>query len=124
ILVVNRVEAEAITGLADPRAAAAWMRKQGAGLVLVTLGAEGCLAATEEGIRLYPAVPVTAIDTTGCGDTFCGVLAALLASGRGLDTAVDAAQRAAALTATRAGAYAALPSRDELGFLQAGRGEA
>ena len=124
ILVVNRVEAEAITGLADPRAAAAWMRKEGAGLVLVTLGAEGCLAAVKDGIRLYPAVPVTAVDTTGCGDTFCGVLAALLASGRGLDAAVDAAQQAAALTATRAGAYAALPSRDELGFLQAGRRDA
>lgn len=123
ILVVNRVEAEAITGLADPPAAAAWMRREGAGLVLVTLGAEGCLAVAEEGSRLHPAEPVATVDTTGCGDTFCGVLAASLASGGDLDAAVAAAQRAAALTATRAGAYAALPARDELGFLRAGSGD-
>jgi len=122
VVVVNRVEAEAITGQTDPRAAAAWMQDAGAGLVLVTLGAEGCLAAAEDGVRFHPAVPVTAVDTTGCGDTFCGVLAAMLADGRDLDAAVSDAQRAASLTARRPGAYAALPSRDEMGVLHAGRG--
>ena len=57
---------------------------------------------------------VAAVDTTGCGDAFCSVMAAALARGFTLDRAIAAAQKAAALTATRPGAFAALPSRAEL----------
>ena len=64
--------------------------------------------------RSFPAETVTAIDTTGCGDAFCGVMAAALARGFAIDRAIGAAQKAAALTATRPGAFLALPSREEL----------
>ncbi|CAN7613594.1 ribokinase [Phyllobacterium sp. LjRoot231] len=115
IVVVNRGEAEAITGLLDPSKAAAALCKLGASLAVVTLGADGCLAFDSEGTsRHYPAPHVNAIDTTGCGDTFCGVFAAMLATGRDRDTAIDLAQSAAALTAQRRGAFTALPSHAEL----------
>ncbi len=55
-----------------------------------------------------------AIDTTGCGDAFCGVIAAALVQGRPIETAITAAQKAAAITATRPGAFEALPLRNEL----------
>lgn len=113
VAVVNRGEAEAITGLAAGDAAL-WLRAQGCGAAVVTLGAEGCVWADTDGLHGLPAAAVRAVDTTGAGDTFCGVLAARLASGQALPDALAAAQRAAALSVTRFGAYAALPTVDEL----------
>lgn len=114
IVVANRGEAETLSGEADPARAAAWLRAAGVGLAIVTLGAEGCLAMDGAGLRRWPAQPVDVVDTTGCGDTVCGVLAAGLAAGMSLDAAIPWAQRAAAKTASRPGAFAALPTADEL----------
>ena len=99
LVIANRLEAGALGTSIDQ-----------AGAAIVTLGAEGC----RFGGRVFPAESVTAIDTTGCGDVFCGVMAAALAQGIAIDRAIGAAQKAAALTATRAGAFEALPSREEL----------
>ncbi|MPV37130.1 PfkB family carbohydrate kinase, partial [Georgenia subflava] len=62
--------------------------------VVITLGGDGALVA-ERGADpvTVPAPKVTAVDTTGAGDTFCGVLAAALAGGAGL---ADAARLASA----------------------------
>ena len=114
VAVVNRGEAEAITGLPEPGGAALRLRAQGCGAAVVTLGAEGCAWADADGSGRLPAAAVRPVDTTGAGDTFCGVLAARLASGRALPDALAAAQRAAALSVTRFGAYAALPTVGEL----------
>lgn len=113
VVVANAGEARAITGKADPGRAAAHLGHAGVALAIVTLGAEGCLTRHDGIERHWPAPAVRAVDTTGCGDTVCGVLAATL--GRGLDVAVPRAQAAAALAATRPGAYAALPARHEIG---------
>jgi ribokinase len=114
IVVANRGEAEMLSGEANPARAAAWLRAAGVGLAIVTLGAEGCLAMDDAGLRRWPAQPVDVVDTTGCGDTVCGVLAAGLAAGMSLDATIPWAQRAAAKTASRPGAFASLPTADEL----------
>ncbi len=121
VAVANRGEAEAITGLAEPGAAARRLRAEGCGAAVVTLGAEGCVWADADGSGHLPAVPVRAVDTTGAGDTFCGVLVERLASGLALPDALAAAQRAAALSVTRPGAYAALPTAAELHGQHPGR---
>ncbi|MDJ0390718.1 PfkB family carbohydrate kinase [Roseomonas sp. E05] len=118
LVLANAGEAEALTGQTGAAAAEA-LHRAGAALALVTLGAEGCVAAGAEGIRHHPATPARAVDTTGAGDTFCGVLAARLLAGEALAPAIAAAQRAAALTVTRPGAFAALPSCEELRALLA-----
>jgi ribokinase len=103
LVIANRVEAEQLGGaMGDAKAA------------IVTRGAEGCVLIEGGQRRAFAAEAVTAIDTTGCGDAFCGVVAAALVQGFAIDTAIAAAQRAAALTATRSGAFAALPSSKEL----------
>jgi len=53
--------------------------------------------------------PAEVVDTTGAGDCFCGVLAASLAEGAGLETAIVRANAAAALQVSRNGAADAMP---------------
>ena len=108
LVIANRAEAESLAG-----------SLQAAGAAVITLGADGCLLIERERRRSFPAETVTAVDTTGCGDTFCGVMAAAFAHGFTIDEAIGVAQKAAALTATRPGAFEALPSRAELGALLA-----
>jgi len=118
VVVANDGEAASITGL-HGQAAAAALHAMGACCAVVTLGAGGCAVAGPGGLRHYPARPTRAVDTTGAGDTFCGVLAAGLLRGEAMGSAVDAAQRAAALAVSRPGAFAALPTAAELAALPA-----
>lgn len=87
--------------------------------VVVTLGGEGCvvLRRDREPVRI-PGFPVDVVDTTGAGDTFCGVLAAALAQGGDLPEAAKRASAAAALAVTRPGAQAAVPTADEVAALE------
>jgi ribokinase len=103
LVVANRGETEA---LGDAITAAE--------RAVVTLGGEGCVLIEGGKRRAFAAEPVTAVDTTGYGDAFCGALAAMLASGWSVERSIDAAQKAAAITATRPGAFDALPSSAEL----------
>jgi ribokinase len=111
IVVANQGEARAITGLDDPASAAAAL---GGRAGIVTLGAAGCVLSDAGRITHFPAPRVAAVDSTGAGDTFCGVLTAFLAAGLSIDLAIGQAQKAAALTVSRAGCFAALPSIVEL----------
>jgi ribokinase len=115
VLVVNEHEAADLApGPGAPEAAAARLAQR-VPTVVVTLGAAGALVATADRWPVaVPAPRVDAVDTTGAGDTFCGVLAARLAAG---DDVVDAVRRAGvagALAVTRPGAQAAVPSAAEV----------
>jgi ribokinase len=110
LVIANRVEADSLARSIDAAKAA-----------IITLGADGCELIESQQRRAFPAEAITAIDTTGCGDTFCGVMAAALARGVAIDQAIGAAQKAASLTATRPGAFQALPSSAELGVILAQR---
>ncbi|MFT8246648.1 PfkB family carbohydrate kinase [Roseomonas sp. BN140053] len=118
VVVANGVEARALTGEDGPAAVLA-LRRLGAARAVVTLGGQGCLLDEGEAARHIPAPAARVVDTTGAGDTFCGLLAALLAAGRSLEAAVVPAQHAAALSVARPGAFAALPSTAELRALVA-----
>ncbi|MFO7192502.1 MULTISPECIES: 1-phosphofructokinase family hexose kinase [Thermocrispum] len=65
----------------DPRTAAAAMREAGAGDVVVSLGADGLLAVTGEGVWRAVAEPVQG-NPTGAGDAVVAALAVGLATGR------------------------------------------
>jgi len=117
ILVPNESEAAELLpggGALDPVAAAAALQRQGPGCVIVTLGGDGICIADPRGTRRRPAPVVQALDTTGAGDTFIGAFAVALQEGLDTDGAAAFAQRAAALSVTRAGAMASMPTRAEL----------
>jgi ribokinase len=113
VLVVNRVEAAALSGQDDPVLAARQLHADGARRVVVTLGRDGCLWL-DDAVQTAPALVVQAMDSTGAGDSFCGVLVAALARGAAFDEAIARAQAAAAIAVTRRGAFAALPTGAEL----------
>jgi ribokinase len=98
VLVVNRGEAAALAGVSDPADAAMRLREMGPGTVIVTLGGEGLVAVSEEGLVRMPAPEVEIVSTHGAGDAFTGALAAELARGAALREALRFAQGAAALT--------------------------
>ena len=119
IAVVNEVESGILTDLADPGAAAQALRRAGASIVITTLGAEGAHVVSPEREFVVPAPHVAAIDTTGAGNVFCGVLAAALEAQLALEPAVRWAVTAASLSVTRRGTASAFPSADELAKLHA-----
>ncbi|WP_010272459.1 ribokinase [Paenibacillus senegalensis] len=83
--------------------------------VITTLGEEGAayLAAHGE-ILTMPAYPVHVIDTTGAGDAFSAALAFSLGLGKPQKEAIEFASKAAALSVTRFGAQAGMPSLAEI----------
>jgi ribokinase len=119
LAVVNEVESEILTGIADPGPAAQALRRAGPSIVITTLGAQGARVVSAEREFVVPAPHVVAIDTTGAGDVFCGVLAAALDAQLGLESAVWWAVRAASLSVTRRGTASAFPTADELAELRA-----
>jgi ribokinase len=116
VLIVNGVEAERLSGMsvADVseavKASESLRRQFGIPSVVVTLGGRGVIALDERGARHLAAWPVPVIETIGAGDAFAGSLASELARGRQLDEALALANAAGALTVTRSGAHAALPT--------------
>ncbi|MEW2525142.1 ribokinase [Streptomyces sp. NPDC047071] len=114
LLIPNEHEATALTGAADPHAAAHALLDR-VPEVVVTLGAEGSLYAARGAEPVtVPAPRVTAVDTTGAGDTFVGALAVALGEGRPMPAALGWASAAAALSVQRPGAAAAMPYRTEI----------
>lgn len=102
VVVVNRVEAAmmagaAITSRADAANAAERLASADRDGV-VTLGGEGLVARTRKGATLdRPAFETAVISTHGAGDMFVGALAARMATGEPLETALTFAAAAAAL---------------------------
>lgn len=95
------------------RAATAEALARRLGPVLVRAGASGSWFASDDGLIRTPSVPVKPVDTNGAGDAHSGVLAAALARGVALPTALRWANVAGALSTTRRGP-ATCPTEKEI----------
>jgi ribokinase len=113
-LTPNEHEAAALTGGAEPEAAAAALLARGVRAVIITLGAAGALVAGTDGVRRVPGYAVQVVDTTAAGDAFNGGLGVALARGDALDAAVRYAHAVAALSVTRPSAQPSLPTAGEV----------
>ncbi len=119
-LVPNETEAALLTGLpvtSPEEAGVAGKLLLDRGIkeaVIVTLGKEGSVIVDRQGVRHVPARQVQVVDTTAAGDSFIGGLAVKLVEGENVDEAVAFATRVAAITVTKHGASASIPSRDDL----------
>lgn len=124
VVVANEVEAEALVPECggDHGAEALALLAKGPAVAIVTLGADGAIVATQEGSFFVPAFGVTAVDSVGAGDAFCGALAVGLCERMELAEAVRFASAAGALSVMKQGAAASLPIRAVIDELR-GRGE-
>lgn len=106
---VNEDEAALLGG-------AAALQAQGAGEVVVTLGARGAALLRGQDRIEVPAEPCAVVDTTGAGDCFMAVaLASAALRGARLDArALRHAAAASAWTVGRAGTVGAFPDSDRM----------
>lgn len=111
-------ETEAAFYLRDeskPEDAAKRLLAKGLKGVVLKRGAEGAYVAVAGGKgEDVPAFPVNAIDTVGAGDCFNGAFAVALLEGNHPWAAARFASAAAAISVTRRGAQASMPSRAEV----------
>lgn len=122
IITPNESEAERLTGVAvhthdDARHAAHLLLARGVTAVVVTMAERGAyyVSATNlDGVAITPhdQEPADVVDPTAAGDAFNGALAASLARGDAIETALDAAALAGALATRTRGAAPSMPTRD------------
>jgi ribokinase len=123
-VIPNETEAMTLTGHSAEDEDGAWsaaadLAAAGQTRAIVTLGRRGAVYADAERRFRQPAWPVRAVDATAAGDAFVGAFAVALARGDALETALDFAASAGALTVTRLGAQASLPTAAELACFRA-----
>lgn len=115
ILTPNEHELIVAIGNDETEAALDELAARHAGPIIVTQGPAGALLVDGDRRERFPGfVAPSVVDTTGAGDTFCGVLAAWLAGGATLDEAIGAANAGGALSVAAAGARGGMPFREAI----------
>lgn len=111
----NEIEAAALFGTGTPdEIASAFAESYPDSNLVLTLGEAGSLFAHADVRIRQPAYPVHTVDTTAAGDTFTGYFLAVLSEGKSVEKALDIASRAAAITVSRQGASASIPTLAEV----------
>jgi len=117
VLVVNEGELAVVSG--HDGSIAECLARLDVPTVVVTLGHRGSCARHNGAFALQSAFPITPVDTTGAGDTFCGSLVAALSHGQPLPLALRFASAASAIACTRWGAQSSIPANTEVDALLA-----
>ncbi len=112
----NETEAALYVGPGlPPEDAARQLLARGLQGVVLKRGGEGAYVALADGRAAWvPAFKVQAIDTVGAGDCFNGAFAVALLEGHDPFAAARFASAAAAISVTRRGAQASMPTRAEV----------
>ena len=120
LITPNFGEAKALVGFSEDESVteaelAEAFHKLGLPTAVITLGGKGAMI-TENGQweKIPPFTASEAVDTTGAGDTFNGVLTAYLAEGETLQEACRRAAIAAGIGVTRSGARGSIPTEQEI----------
>lgn len=120
ILFVNEVEAQAMTGDANPTAAGAALLARVGQAVVVTLGKDGAMLLRKDQPDLTQAAhAITVVDTTGAGDAFIGAFTAHMAKVGDYGQAMAWGAAAGALACTRMGAVSSYADAEQISRLLA-----
>ena len=115
----NESEAETITGMPvgsveEARACARFLLDKGLSKVIITLGENGALLASNGELEQIPALSgIEVKDTTGAGDAFIGSFAVFVAEGMAERDAIRQACRYASLSTTKVGTQKSFLKRSE-----------
>ncbi|XP_061897724.1 ribokinase isoform X1 [Entelurus aequoreus] len=119
----NESEAELLTGLSvnkveEAHQAGRELLRRGCSAVIITLGAQGCvvLDVQDPSSKHVPTPAVTAVDTTGAGDSFIGALAFYMAHypTMPLEEAARRAGQVAGASVQAMGTQTSFPHRQDL----------
>ena len=121
LVCLNETECQIVCGVlpSDDKTcleAARLLRAQGAGAVVITLGAAGSFGLGLDGavLRIPAAQAPAVVDTTGAGDTYIGALVAGRVRGFSLEESMRWGAAASALTVSRLGAQQSIPTAAEV----------
>jgi ribokinase len=117
-VIPNETEAEALSGMAvgslnDARSCAVSLLRSGLRRVIITLGENGALFASQENMLHVAPHRVRPVDTTGAGDAFIGSFATFLAEGFPEPEAIERANVYAALSTLGVGTQSSFPTSDQ-----------
>jgi ribokinase len=109
-----------LTGIEDREKALEAIRAYGPSVATMTLGPDGALALTEDGLIHSPGFKVDVVDTTGAGDVFHGAFACGILEGWNLVEILRFSNAVAAMKCRALGGRTAIPTRTEVdAFLSA-----
>lgn len=119
IVIANETEFERLVGRdnlsADTREDMLLdMHRKTGQVLIITLGADGVVAAEGGTLHRTRGLKIEPVDTVGAGDTFCGYLAASLDAGLPFDKALRRAAVAGSLACLKAGAQPSIPTASEV----------
>ncbi len=120
IIIPNQTEFELITGIkpltyTEIKKGAKILFEKGVSEVIVTLGGDGAVYISRSGTSYKTAAyRVEVKDTTAAGDSFIGGLITKLSSGEAVEEAIEYGIKVGAVTVTRIGAQASLPTSKEI----------
>ncbi|THE11930.1 ribokinase [Bacillus timonensis] len=89
--------------------------KKGVDTVFAKLGGKGVVVLRDNETSFVSPLTVSVVDTTAAGDAFAGALATALVSGKNLQEATEFANAVGALTVTKKGAQASMPTLEDVG---------
>ncbi|GEO83621.1 MULTISPECIES: ribokinase [Alphaproteobacteria] len=119
IVIANETEFERLAGhdgmgTSEREQALMQLHKETGQTLIVTLGADGVIAARNSRIFRTEGLAIEPVDTVGAGDTFCGYLAASLDQGIAFEQALRRAAVAGSLACLKPGAQPSIPTADEV----------
>ncbi|MDD3362939.1 MAG: carbohydrate kinase [Hespellia sp.] len=130
VLKVSDVESLLLTGKDTFEEAIKVLLSMGPKLVAVTLGKDGVLLGTKNGVERVPGVTVKTVDTTGAGDSFWGGFLSQYLSNKKCPeqmsweewkTCAVCGNATAALCVQKRGGIPAMPAKKEVEVMLAGR---
>jgi len=117
-IVPNETEIAQLTGIhvydqVTAKLAAVELLRKGVSTVFAKLGEKGLVVVNSNSTFVVESYKVNAVDSTAAGDAFAGAVGAAIVSGKDNWTAAKFASAIGAITVTRKGAQASIPSLDE-----------
>lgn len=113
-LVVSKNFAYELTKKQEPKKASMKLLELGFKSVVITLGSDGAICATDSGFFNQEAFEVDVVDTTGAGDVFHGAFIYGLGRGWDMQKVVRFSCATAALKCKRIGGRLGIPTVDEV----------
>jgi len=117
-IVPNETEISQMTGIhvldqVSAKLAAVELLRKGVSTVFAKLGEKGLVVVSSNSTFVVKPYKVDVVDSTAAGDAFAGAVGAAIVSGKDVWTAAKFASAIGAITVTRKGAQASMPSLDE-----------